>query len=640
MSDVEMPEATQGGDGLLAFDDLLLDPRRRQLTRNGQIVPLTRLCYRMLATLVDAAPAMVTQEALMSCVWPGRIVSPETLTQRISLLRRALDDDADAPRYIGLTRGEGYQLLPPVIELMSDQERKRAGLVPDHERSNFAPPAAETSPSKAPTLAARLAAVISLALVITLVSYYALHEPSVPNPSGESTPVRLAVLPFEGQQDNAAQKYFSIGIAEELTMRIARLRAPSLQVVAAVPEPGDRPTNEPAHKVDYILDGTVRYDPNRVHVTARLTRTADLREIWAASYEREPRTLLPIQGEIARGAVRAIGALVTGPPPEQRLPAADGESHDAYLRGRYLMDNGAAEQNLDAAITEFRRVISRDPENANAYAALAFCYNRLGSTGRRRPGEAYASARAAAHTALEIDPKHADAWAALGFVRRNYDWDWRGAEDALLQALRLDPNNPNANHVLGLLYSTLGRHEEAIAAMQRSTARDPIAPISFSNLAVVHVNARQYDRARAIWDNRREGLQSETLRLIRGEFHLLLGEYPQARAILLPLAAQTHRPEVVADLARLYAAVGKADQARAALRQLEAHPSARYALSPQIALANAALGDVDTAFEWLAAAVEEHAARLIFVKVDPAWDPMRGDPRFASVLRTMGLEDS
>jgi len=647
MSGAEASDAAVRTAGLFAFGDLVLDSARREVTRDGQVIPLTRLSYRLLTTLVHAAPGVVTQDELMSRVWPGQVVSPETLTQRIRLLRRALDDDAQAPRYIGLTRREGYRLLPPVIELPRNSGPDRVSAAQDDEPGPRPGPAGDRSRRRRLPVWPRPAVAIPLALafVLALLAYFGSLDRGDSRGSRAAATIRLAVLPFEGQNGDASQKYFSVGIAEELTMRIARLPTQSLTVVgstapaAATGDQRDLAQIARTLDADYVLDGTFRRDAEHVYVTARLTRTEDASEVWAASYERDSHAIVPIQSEIARSAARAIGPLAAEAPPTQRLQVADGEGHEAYLRGRYLLDGSAGVQNLDAAIAEFRRAIARDPENADAYAAIAFCYNLLGSGERLPPGEAYPAARAAAHAAIELDPGLADAWAALGFVRRSYDWDWRGAEDALREALRLDPKNPLANHVLGLLLSTVGRHDEAIAAMQRSTARDPMSPISFSNLALVHVNARQYERARAIWDSRRDLLQNETVRLIQGDFHLLLGEYDQALEILEPLAEQGQRPDAVASLARLYASVGRTADARELLLRLESHPMARYALSPHIARVYAALGDMDTAFHWLDVAIEEHAARLIYVKVDPAWDPMRGDPRFAKVLQTMGLND-
>jgi tetratricopeptide (TPR) repeat protein len=344
---------------------------------------------------------------------------------------------------------------------------------------------------------------------------------------------------------------------------------------------------------------------------------------------------MPIQQEIAANVAREIGlklrAGAASPPAAKSIPP---EAYDAFLRGLYLLHSGRNDAVFES-VQHFQNAVAHAPDYALAYAWLAFAYNRLSSGDHVPPKKGYALAKAAALRAIEIDPTLPEAHAALGFILRSYEWDWQGAEQELRRAVAVGPNTPVAHQVYGLYLSAVGRHEEAIAALNRAAALDPLSPVVASNRASAYGYARRFEEAKAMWQGRGD------ISLSRSWPHILImnGKYREALSLLEAAPKDAQRWELVSGKAQAYAGLGRTREARAILEQLKSRPEARNILSPHIALIHAQLGETDEALRWLEMAVEEHSARLVYLKVDPGWDQLRGDPRFHALLRRMNFTD-
>lgn len=164
---------------------------------------------------------------------------------------------------------------------------------------------------------------------------------------------------------------------------------------------------------------------------------------------------------------------------------------------------------------------------------------------------------------------------------------------------------------------------------------DPLSPIIASNRATAYANARRLEEAKAVWRDRGDIIRSRSW----PQLLIANGEYEQALATLKAAPADWRRPEILSVRAQAYAALGRTQEARAILGQFQAHPKARTVFSPHIARIHLQLGDKDEALRWLELAVQQHAARVIYLKVGPEWDPLRADPRFHALLRRMNLAD-
>jgi tetratricopeptide (TPR) repeat protein len=308
------------------------------------------------------------------------------------------------------------------------------------------------------------------------------------------------------------------------------------------------------------------------------------------------------------------------------------------LKGRFHW-NRRTEGDLKKAIAHFERAAERDPNYALAYSGLADCYTLLGSAGydAETPREALAKARGAAMKALEIDQDLAEAQTSLGLVRFRMDWDWGGAESAFRRAIELSPGYASAHHFLSLVLSALGRVDAAVASIRRARELDPLSLIIGTAVGRVHHFARQYDTA---IEECRKTLEMDPafagahldlgLALLqKSMFSEAIGELSQA------LTLSAGRSIALAVLGYAYALAGDRVAGLQMLDQL--HDRARrYDISSlHMAYVHIGLGNVDRAFEWLEKSYQEHAGLLVFLKVEPIFDPLRSDPRFAELLRRL-----
>ncbi|MGH2395581.1 MAG: winged helix-turn-helix domain-containing protein [Terriglobales bacterium] len=612
----------------VSFAGFALDLRSGELTSDNKRIYLQQQPLEVLRMLLERSGEMVSREDLRERLWPGDtfVDFDHGLNKAVQKLRNALGDDSESPRFIETLPRRGYRFIASV----SKAERATAEAQAQHGAS---------LPKRGQ---GRLLALIAGGLALLAVLGFAANSylRTRPAPAGAGQR-RLAVLPFQNLSGDPEQEYFSDGITEEMIAHLSRFDPEWLAVIArtsAMTYKGSRKTvaeiGDELH-VDYILEGSVRRDAGRVRITAQLVQVRDQSHLWAQSYEREISGIFPIQKEIADSVAREIGLrLGSAAPAAGHSRAVHPEAHDAFLRGLYLWHAGDGEAVAESA-RHFQTAVSLQPDYALAYAWLAFAYNRMASGDYVPPKEGYPLAKAAAHRAIELDPALPEGHAALGFILRSYEWDWQGAEKELRTALRADPNSSIAHNVYGLYLSTVGRHEEAIAAMKRAGELDPLSALVASSRAAAYANARRFDDAKAVFQDRGDAARSRSWPGIL----MANGEYKQALAIFDAVPADSQRPEVAAGRAQAYAALGRTREARALLDQFKAHPHARTVYSPFIARIHAQLGEKNEAFRWLQIAVEERAARVIYLKVDPAWDPLRGDSRFQDLLRRMNLAD-
>jgi TolB-like protein/DNA-binding winged helix-turn-helix (wHTH) protein len=352
-------------------DDLIIDLAPRRVRRAGTVIPLKALSFDLLVTLVRAAPDLVSFDQLSECVSPGLVITPETIVQRVKLLRSALGDDPHAPRYIEGVRGRGYRMFAEVRPLTVRQDTAESIVPPSlketmeghslNVHAGIAAPAAATvsppsaSPPARPRPATRgplgwiggsLAIVALLAASGAIVYYRGASKPAERTSSGAAPSAihSLAVLPFENLSGDKEQDYFADGMTDELITELGRLGA--LRVVSRTSAMQYKGTQKPLGdiagelRVDAVVEGTVVRSGNRVRITAQLIEAIGDRHLWAQSYERDLNDVLVLQDNVSRDITEAIRIKLT---PQQRAMltaarAVDPEAHDAYLRGPLLVE--------------------------------------------------------------------------------------------------------------------------------------------------------------------------------------------------------------------------------------------------------------------------------------------------------------
>jgi serine/threonine-protein kinase len=487
---------------------------------------------------------------------------------------------------------------------------------------------------------------VGLALLISLGLWFYSGLPlrsSSSLPAGEIK--SLVVLPLQNLSGDPSQEYFADGMTDALIGDLAKIRG--LQVISRTSAMHYKGTKKPLNeiaselKVDAVVEGTVLRSGDRVQVRAQLIRVATDRHIWSGTYERDLRDVLVLQSEIAQAVVREIQIKIM-PAERARLTTnrpVNRKAFDDYLQGRFLFLNKATEENLHKAISFFQSAIKEDPTYAPAYVGLAECYNLLGSVmmGGRPPTDVRRQVEEAVRKALEIDNNLAEAHAALGVVN-HYNWDWAAAEQEFKLAIELNPNYANAHTFYGAFLICTGRTEEAIAEANRAQQLDPFSLAISSHRAFILENARRYDEA--IEQFRRVIAMDPNqyqAHWFLGHTYAAAGRLDEAIATSEKAVAISRTPGALGFLGMNYGFAGRKAEANKILNELLELNRRRYVTPPALVSVYIGLGDKDQAFFWLEKAYQERSYYMAYLKVFPAADSLRSDPRLDNLLRRMGL---
>ena len=616
-----------------------LDSRSGELRKHNHRIRLPEKPFRLLAILVERAGEVVTREELRHRLWPEDtfVDFDNSLNTAVNRVREALADSAEKPRYIETLPKRGYRFIAPVEVL------------PAHAHPAPSQAFERTPPSAMAARRKTLWAGASLGVVVLVaVGVWAGHSLLPMRAVTAKGKVTLAVLPFANLSGDPSQDYFSDGLTEEMITRLAGLSPEHLGVVARTSAMQYKGTNKDTRQighdlgVDYLLEGSVQRDDNRVRITAQLIRVRDQSHLWAEDFERDLRDILGLQSEVARDIAQKIELNLTA---EQHTRLASTrpihlEAYDLYLQGRYFW-NKRTEEGYRRAIRCFEKAVESDPSYAQSYAGLADSYVLLGSMGNATmpQRQAMARARTAAEKAVELDDSLADAHTSLALVKVFGDWDWAAGEREFRRALQLNPNYATAHHWYGYSLMLMGRHEEALREVRQAQELDPLSLIIGANFGYVAYCARQYDQA--IEQYRKTLDLDPNFPVVHGYLALAyeqkgmtdqaVNEFNQA----IHLSGGT--PEYLAARGHVYAVQGKTHEARRAIEELRQKSQQMSVPAWSFALVYAGLGDVDKTFEWLEKAYREHSTYLMELKVDPRLDRVQADSRFADLVQRVGL---
>ncbi|MGI8836105.1 MAG: FlgO family outer membrane protein [Pyrinomonadaceae bacterium] len=636
----------------LSFGDFTFDLSRGCLLRGNDEVKLRPKSFAVLKYLIENSGRLVQKEELISAVWPDTAVTDDSLVQCLIEVRRALNDVGQrivktVPRrgYIFDAQVTGFE--PAGRELVYTEEVEGVRIAIEEELGEgeggktLALPSVQKGRTR--VLALGLAGAAVALAAITLVSYGHRLAPG----AGQPTPIRsIAVLPFANLSGDRAQEYFADGMTEALIGRLAQLG--SLKVISRTSvmryKGSNRSLPEIARElnVDAVLEGTVQRSGERVRITAKLIQAVTDSPMWAQDYERDLSDVLKLQSEVARAVVDEIHIQVT-PDERTRLAAApniDPQVHDEYLLGRHHLRTN--EDDLRQAIGHFERAIQLAPDYAAAYAGLSNAWLQRsvwGAKDHKQMMEMMPLARDNALKAVKLDPQLVEAHIALGQIKI-FDWDWAGAEAALTRALELDPHSAEAHRTYGDLLSALERHAEAIREMHSAEELDPLSSVTQSRYARALYRARKYEEAlphvqRAI--DLDPNLGNVMPYWIQGNLYEQMNRHDEAIASLKK--AQSHggnAQEISAEIARVYARIGKQNEARRMLEELKATTDPASFSSFGVASAYAALGDKDGAFKVLFHMIEERNVAT-HIKADPQFESLHSDPRWKELLSQMNF---
>jgi TolB-like protein/DNA-binding winged helix-turn-helix (wHTH) protein len=436
---------------ILRIGDLTLDTGRQRLTRGTVPIHLGPLTYKLLLALVEAAPNVASHDELASAVWNGRSVSPETVSQRVKLLRDAIGDHAIDPRYVELVRERGYRLLPPVEAIEpADPPRRRQ-----------------------PPLWFAAAAILVVAAAALLIRAYVMPDAASP------TSTAIAVLPFADMSPGQDHEYLADGIAEEILNALSA--STSLRVIARTSSfsfkdrNADIATIAKQLNVSHIVEGSVRRSGSNLRVTVQLISAADGTHIWSATYDGGLVDILQLQDEIARSVSAALEAELIGPVTAARArQPVNPKAYDLYLRGRQrLRDNrlGDAERYLEQSL-------AIDATFVPAYAALGEAYVRRIVDYDVPLGQYREKLRDLLERGFEYAPDDAGLIGLSGQLAR-YDGDIGLAEQRFRQALERDPSNVTVQQVYTMLKGDQGYPEQALDITRPAREIDPLNPLVY-----------------------------------------------------------------------------------------------------------------------------------------------------------------
>jgi TolB-like protein/DNA-binding winged helix-turn-helix (wHTH) protein/Flp pilus assembly protein TadD len=645
-----MEDASKTTFASCLFDDVKVDCANLRVQKGGSPRKITPRAFQVLVYLLEHHGRIVEKQELFDEVWKERFVTDNALSRIIKEIRQVIGDDADEPRYIETIPKRGYRFIAEVTNvevgsLTAVSERLAPASDYPEVRDRERPPVAIERNRKRVQVARRwqMTAVGLVALMLAAIVYMKFLRGS--SSLSEGAIKSLAVLPLENLSGDPSQEYFADGMTDALIGDLAKIR--ELQVISRTSSMRYKGANKPLReiaselRVDAVIEGTVLRSGARVQVRAQLIRAATDRHLWSETYERDLRDVLALQSEIAQAVVREIQVKIM-PAERTRLTPnrpINRKAFDDYLQGRFLYWNRRTEENLHNAIGFFQSAVNEDPTYAPAYVGLADCYNSLGTEmiGALLPLDARRQAEEAASKALEIDNEMAEAHAALGWVK-HYNWDWAAAEQEFKLAIELNPNYAYAHECYASLLTSKGRFEEAIAEANRAQELDPFSLAINAKRGFILENARRYDEAieqlRRIIAMDQNNYQAHW---VLGHTYAASGRFAEAVAASEKAATISRTPGALGFLGMCYGLAGRKAEANKILNELLDLKRRRYVTPPALANVYIGLGDKDQAFFWLEKAYQDRSNYLAYLKVFPADDPLRSDPRIDDLLRRMGL---
>jgi TolB-like protein/DNA-binding winged helix-turn-helix (wHTH) protein/Tfp pilus assembly protein PilF len=620
---------------LYEFGPFRLDPTERKLQRGNEIVALTPKAFEALHLLVRNSGHLMDKDELIRTLWPNTFVEEGSLSNNIFLLRKALGEDNE---FIETVPRRGYRFVGAVRQFPgatpTNLEMPRQGL-----------PSIASLPTKVRQPWRSRAGLVTAAVAL-LASLGAAGWFYRGAGRGGQVIDSVAVLPFVNASADPNSEYLSDGITESLINSLSQL--PHLKVMSRDAAFRYKGKETDAHAVGRdlgvraVFEGRVTQHGDSLTISAELINARDNSHIWGQQYNRKPSDIFALQEEIAREMTTALRLHLTGED-EKRLArsyTSNAEAYQDYLRGRYFWQKTGLGLNKGAEY--FQQAIAKDPRYAQAYDGLADYYILLSAFGYSSPKEALPKAKEAVLKALEIDSTLAEAHTSLARIKGEYDWDWSGAEREFQRAIELNPSYATAYQWYGSVLSTMGRPEEAIANYKRALELDPLSPITNGVLGQALYYTRQYDQAIEQLQKTLEldpdlGLARAYLALAYRQKSMNKEAIAEFEKLLVILHGHAW---ALADLGYAYATAGRRPDAQRMLDQLNLLSRQNFVPADAVAHVYVGLGEKGKAIDWLEKGYERHSIGLggVGLKVDPLWDPLRSDPRFADLLRRMNLQ--
>lgn len=606
------------------FGPYVLDRPRRLLTREGAPVGVTPKAFDLLALLVENGGRVVSKETLMDALWPDTEVEESNLTFQISRLRKALGDG----RYVVTIPGRGYQFAGAVQQVTPVETET---IVEDGQRMTIT-----VSERRAvwPWVVVASAAAVIVMVAATVLFLMRRTQPQAPGVRS------IAVLPFRPLVAAQRDESLELGMADTLITRLSHIPGVIVSPTSAVRRFSKLDQDPLAAGrelgVETVLDGSMQRSGDRMRVTVRLLRTADGETLWASQFDEGVRDLFAVQDRVADGVARSVAPSLSGRAQQllAKKPTGDLEAYELYLKGLYLK-----ERDGPRAREFFERAIERDPQFAAAWAAIADTWLLRGRFTDTNPREFFENARSAAEKAIALDPDLADGHVALAAVYGDYLWRWDDAEREYERALALNPNHANAHAWYAALSVFRRKFDRALEHSHRAEEIDPLSQLVLVNRGMcLRFSGRNEEAIRSLEETLRLHPNFPPAMLHLGMAYVNAGRAEEGMKRLGDALLVRRNPSQLPALYAYAAAkAGHRDEALRIVRELEERGKREPVADYNLALIWTTLGDFDRAFPLLERAYEKRSYLLRVITVEQGYAPLRADPRYADLVRRMGL---
>jgi len=552
---------------------------------------------------------------------PVRSFNPDIPPRLEQLIDKALQKD----------RGQRYQRAADLLADLQQLQRATGLTHTDREPQTQSLPVPAATRSSAPSTE-------------KTGSQTTVRTASIRSPRPAKVIGSLAVFPFENLTRDPENEYLSDGIPGSLINILATV--PRLRVIAQStvlrykgqiidPQAVGRELN-----VRAVLTGRMMQSGGSLRIGTELVDVATGTQLWSSQFDRKPGDIFVIQDEISHEISEKLRLQLTQSEKKRLIKrhTQDAEAYRLYLQGRHHW-NRWTEEGFYKAIGFFRQAVDKDPAYALAYAGLADSFILLGWNSYLPPKDAFPKAKAAALSALQLDPDLGEAHTGIAAVSWLYDWQWQDAFAEFQRSLALSPTYPTANHWFAEFVMTMGRPIDAIAKMKASQDLDPLSLIISVAIAWAFYMARRYDES---LDQLQRTVDLDpnypVTHWILGLLYRVTGRHDLAvtageRAVSLSGGS----PLMRAALAQTCAMAGKPDEARKILSDLTALAQRKYVAPHFFAGIHTGLGDFAAAMQCLEKSFAEHSHWLMYLHIDPGMDALRGDPGFQDLLQRIGL---
>jgi TolB-like protein/Flp pilus assembly protein TadD len=456
----------------------------------------------------------------------------------------------------------------------------------------------------------------------------------------------IAVLPFENRSGSSDTEYLSDGLADSLIYRLSQLPnlkvSPTSSVMRYKGKETDVAQIAKELEVDAVMSGRLVQRGDDLSISVQLIDSRTRKLIWAEQYDRKMAELLATQREIATTITQKLQLKLTGDEKGITKKYTDSnEAYQLYLKGRYHFARRNRDD-INKAIESYEQAIKLDPNFALAYARIAEAYNQMPNYPYASPMEAFPKAKAAAERAIALDPTLSEAHTAMGNTLTSLDRNWPKAESEFKRALELDPNSATAHYRYASEYLiSVGRTREALTEVERALEIEPLDPNMVANLGRLYLYDGQRDRALEQTKRAYEADPTFVIsRLLYGMTLNAVGQYREALALSeKALQDDPNNQQMLLVAGYAYGRSGRREDAGRVIERFREISKTEYVIPSFVAVVFGSMGEKDKALAELEKSIEQHDSWFRWAKVEPLFDPLRDDPRFAGLLKRMGLPE-